>query len=33
MIILKIAAIAALLALTVAICIISGKDMFSEQNV
>lgn len=33
MIVLKITAIAALLASTLGVCVLSGKDMFSEQNV
>ncbi len=32
MIILKIAAITALLALTFVVCVLSGKDLISEQN-
>ncbi len=33
MIILKLTAIAVLLAMTVMVCVLSGKDIFTEQNV
>ncbi len=33
MIILKVTAIAAILTMTVAVCVLSGKDMFSEESI